>query len=261
MPPRPKTATVEPGLTCAVLSTAPMPAVTTQPRRHTSASGAPGLILDSGDFGQHDVLGKAARAHVMQNGPAFQRKSRGAVLHDSPVLRRAQPGALVGLVRATGFAGPAFGHVERDDVVAGAYAGDPATHVLDDATAFVPEDHREHSVRIRARQCECVRLAHARGDDPHQYLARLGACEIHRLDRQRSAGLPGNRRSGFHVNRTACMRHPCAVTAACVPAAGTPQRGALTINCRPDRPPGPEPRRTRWGVTHCALRYAWAVCS
>ena len=47
MPPRPKTATVEPGVTFAVLSTAPMPVVMPQPSRHTLSSGAFGLILAS----------------------------------------------------------------------------------------------------------------------------------------------------------------------------------------------------------------------
>ena len=40
MPPRPKTATAAPGWTRAVFSTAPMPVVTPQPRRHTLSSGA-----------------------------------------------------------------------------------------------------------------------------------------------------------------------------------------------------------------------------
>ena len=40
MPPRPKTATLLPGSTLAVLRTAPMPVVTPQPSRHTFSSGA-----------------------------------------------------------------------------------------------------------------------------------------------------------------------------------------------------------------------------
>ena len=40
MPPRPNTATVEPGSTLAVLSTAPMPVVMPQPSRQTLSSGA-----------------------------------------------------------------------------------------------------------------------------------------------------------------------------------------------------------------------------
>ncbi len=47
MPPRPNTATVEPGSTLAVFSTAPMPVVTPQPSRHTLSKGAAGLILAS----------------------------------------------------------------------------------------------------------------------------------------------------------------------------------------------------------------------
>jgi hypothetical protein len=40
IPPRPKTATLSPALTFAVLSTAPIPVVTPQPSRHTLSSGA-----------------------------------------------------------------------------------------------------------------------------------------------------------------------------------------------------------------------------
>ena len=45
MPPRPNTATVEPGSTLAVFSTAPMPVVTPQPSRQILSSGASLLTL------------------------------------------------------------------------------------------------------------------------------------------------------------------------------------------------------------------------
>ena len=45
MPPRPKTAAVEPGRTFAVFNTAPMPVVIPQPSRQTLSSGAAGLIF------------------------------------------------------------------------------------------------------------------------------------------------------------------------------------------------------------------------
>ena len=44
-PPRPKTATVAPGSTLAVFSTAPMPVVMPQPSRQTFSSGALSLIF------------------------------------------------------------------------------------------------------------------------------------------------------------------------------------------------------------------------
>ena len=47
MPPRPNTATVEPGSTLAVFSTAPIPVVMPQPRRQTLSSGAALLTLAS----------------------------------------------------------------------------------------------------------------------------------------------------------------------------------------------------------------------
>ena len=47
MPPSPNTATLAPGSTLAVFSTAPMPVVTPQPSRQTLSSGAAGLIFAS----------------------------------------------------------------------------------------------------------------------------------------------------------------------------------------------------------------------
>jgi hypothetical protein len=47
MPPSPKTTTEEPGSTFAVFSTAPMPVVTPQPRRHTLSRGASFRIFAS----------------------------------------------------------------------------------------------------------------------------------------------------------------------------------------------------------------------
>ncbi len=47
MPPRPNTATVAPGCTLAVFSTAPMPVVMPQPSRHTFSSGASARIFAS----------------------------------------------------------------------------------------------------------------------------------------------------------------------------------------------------------------------
>ena len=45
IPPSPKTATVDPARTLAVLSTAPMPVVIPQPRRQILSSGAAGLTF------------------------------------------------------------------------------------------------------------------------------------------------------------------------------------------------------------------------
>ena len=47
IPPRPKTATLAPGCTLAVFSTAPMPVVTPQPSRQTFSSGASVRIFAS----------------------------------------------------------------------------------------------------------------------------------------------------------------------------------------------------------------------
>ncbi len=153
MPPRPKTATVAPGSTLAVLSTAPMPVVTPQPSRQTFSSGASLRIFASGDLRQHGVLGEGGGAHVVVDRLAASWRSAMVPSGIRPlpwVARMAL--AEVGLAGAAELALAALGCVERDHVVARLQRGDAGAHLLDDGAALVPEDRPGRGLRDPARR-------------------------------------------------------------------------------------------------------------
>ena len=92
MPPRPKTATVEPGSTFAVFSTAPMPVVTPQPRRHTVVERRVLADLRERDLRHHGVRREGRRAHVVMQHPAAVRQPARAVGHQPlPCVARSAP--------------------------------------------------------------------------------------------------------------------------------------------------------------------------
>jgi hypothetical protein len=70
------------------------------------------------DLRQHREVGERRAAHVVVDGLAVEREAAGAVGHQALALRRADRGAQVGLARQARLALPAFGRVERNDVVA-----------------------------------------------------------------------------------------------------------------------------------------------
>ena len=104
-----------------------------------------GVLANLGDrdLGQHREIRERRGAHVVVQLLAVEREARGAVRHDALALRRTDGGAQIGLARQAGRALPAFGRVERNDVVALFHAGHARPDVDDDAGALVPEDGRE----------------------------------------------------------------------------------------------------------------------
>ena len=54
---------------------------------------------------------------------AFTTEAAGAIGHDTLALGAADGGAKIAALTEAGFAGAAFGRVERDHVIAGLYAG------------------------------------------------------------------------------------------------------------------------------------------
>src|SRR5690606_32751422 len=73
-----------------------------------------------------------------------------------------------------------------DDVVAPAEVVDAGADLLDDAGAFVAEDHR-HRPRPGAVDHRKVGVTEAGGGDLHQYFAGAGRVELDLLDPQRPA--------------------------------------------------------------------------
>jgi hypothetical protein len=79
------------------------------------------------------------------------------------------------------FAFPAFGGVERDDMVAGLQRRHALAHLQHDARALMAEDRGEQPLGVRARQREIVGVADAGGlDFRTSNLARSGRlCKDH----------------------------------------------------------------------------------
>ena len=93
------------------------------------------------------------------------------------------------LSRHAVFALAAFGHVERDHVVAFLQPLDARADVDDDARAFVAEDRGKQAFGIRAGQRELVGVADAGRLDLDQHFSRFRTFEIDGFDRERRARL------------------------------------------------------------------------
>ena len=150
------------------------------------------------DLGQYREVREGRGAHVVVDLIAAEREPAGAVGHHALALRRADRDAEIGLARQAVFALPAFGGVERDDVVALGDARHPAPDIDDDAGAFMAEDRREQPLGIGPGQRVLVGMADPGRLDLDQHLAFFGAVEPHRLDRQRLSGLVGDGGARFH---------------------------------------------------------------
>jgi hypothetical protein len=134
-----------------------------------------GPDLRKADLGQDRVVGEGRAAHVMQDRIAIERReARGAVRHQALALGRAHLLAEVGFRVQAVFAFPAFGGVERDDMIAGLQAGHALADLQHDASALMAEDGGEQPLGIGARKREIIGVADAGGLDLDQNLARRG---------------------------------------------------------------------------------------
>ena len=135
------------------------------------------VLADLGhrDFRQHGEVGEGRAAHVVVDHLLADGKAAGPVGHDALALGRANRGAQVGLLREAGFALAAFRRVERNDVIALLDRGDAGPDIDHDARAFMAENDREQSFRIRSGAREFVGVADAGRLDLDQHLARRAA--------------------------------------------------------------------------------------
>ncbi len=106
--------------------------------------------------------------------------------------------AQIGLARHAVFALAAFGHVERNHVIALLQALHARPDVDHDARAFVAENGREQAFRIGAGERELVGMADAGRLDLDQDLARFRSIEIDRFDRERCTCLVCDGGFDFH---------------------------------------------------------------
>ena len=131
------------------------------------------------DLRQHGVIRKGRCAHVVVDGFAAERKTRGAVGHQALALGSADRGAEIGLARKAGRALPAFRRVQRNNVIAFFHTGDAATDIDNHARALMAEDRRKQPFGVSARQCEFVGVANAGGLDLDHHLALARPLELH----------------------------------------------------------------------------------
>jgi hypothetical protein len=87
-------------------------------------------------------------------------------------------------------------------------AGDTFTHLLNDATALMPQNGGKVAFRVIPGQGKGIGMANTRRDDSHQNLARLGWHYVNFFDAQWLARAPGNGGFGFDHGRTSqdCVR-------------------------------------------------------
>ncbi len=86
-------------------------------------------------------------------------------------------------------------------MITGFHAGDSRTDLLDDASAFVTQDHREHSFRIGSGQSEGIRVADTGRHDANQNFAGFRSVEIDLLDAEWFIRFKGNSRSRLHYSK------------------------------------------------------------
>src|SRR5438552_7444254 len=138
--------------------------------------------LGERDLGHHRVVGESRGAHVVEEVLAAEREAAAAVGHQAFALRDAYRLAQVGLAGETVFALPAFGSVERNDVIAFFHARDPRAGLDHDARALVAENRREQTLRVGPRAREFVGMANAGRLDLDQHFAGLRPLQLHGLD-------------------------------------------------------------------------------
>ena len=119
------------------------------------------------NLGNHRVVCKRGRSHVMEHWLAPDAESTGSIRHQSLTLSGANRLAKVGLLRQAIFALPAFGRVQRDYMISRLETCHAGPHFYNDAGAFMSENRRKQPFRIVTRQGEGISVTDARSLDFH----------------------------------------------------------------------------------------------
>ena len=159
------------------------------------------VLADLGDrdLRQHREIGEGRGAHVVVDRLAAAARSGWCrrASRPWPCVARIAVHRLV-LPREAGFALPAFGRVERDDVIALFELADARPDIDDDAGALMAEDRRKQPLGIGARQRVFVGVADAGGLDLDQHLAGARTVEIDGFQGQLLARFVGDRGTHLH---------------------------------------------------------------
>ena len=176
-------------------------------RRHAAADVADlvegGVLPDlcERDLGHDRELREGRAAHVVVNLLPADGETTRAVGHQALPLRGADRRTQVRLPAQARFAAAALRRVQRDDVVPLLDRRHARTDVDHDARAFMPEDDREQALGIAPGAGELIRVAHPRGLDLDEHLARARAFEVDGLDHQGFTGFVGDCGACFHGRR------------------------------------------------------------
>ena len=108
----------------------------------------------------------------------------------------------------------AFRDVQRNDVIARLQRRDPGPAFEHLAASLVPEDGRERTFRILARQGKGIGMADPGSVHPQQHLALARALDFDFFYDQGFFRFPGDRGSRFHGNSSVYYFRICAMAAA-----------------------------------------------
>ncbi len=159
-----------------------------------------GVDLHDGDVGEHSVLGKGGAAHEVSDGDLLVAVGLGgdgleagsAVGHHTLALSDADLLAEVSLGVLAELAFHALGNVGRDNEIANSNVGDALTDRLDDGSALVTKNAREHTFGVEATKSVGIGVADTRVKDLHTNLVLLGWVDHNLLNGKRLLGLPSN---------------------------------------------------------------------
>ena len=184
-PPQPMTATLDPGVTPAVLNAAPNPVVTPQPSSASSSSTRSVAIGDDRRLVHDHRLGERAATAHRRGGPSVA---------ESEALRREHRRTDLAVVRQVVAAPPARaarGRHRRQDAVADLGPADVGADGLDDAAALVSGHDRQRQVRL-ALDDRDVGVADPAGRQPDEHVVRSDRRRREVLDDEWLADLVGD---------------------------------------------------------------------
>jgi hypothetical protein len=130
---------------------------------------------------------------------AIEGEARGAVRHHALTLGRADCRAEIGLAGKARGALPAFGRIERNDVIALLHARDSRSDIDDDTGTLVTQNGGEQAFGVGPGERELVGVANACRLDLDQNLPGLGTIKLDICDLERFGFLQCNSSAGFHA--------------------------------------------------------------
>lgn len=128
----------------------------------------------------------------------FACESSGAVWQNPTSLGFADARTQIGLWAFTKFACLALGNVQRNDMITDSKILDILANAFDNASTFVAEYYRKHTLRIKSTEGVGICVTNAAGRDLNANFALLRWCYLNCFNRKRLLGCPGDRRFAWN---------------------------------------------------------------